>query len=88
MRLYGVSCIVGSGEGKIKGKTVGEVIKNICVQKGADFKNSIYKPGTRKISDQYIVAVNGERVDIENGLGRKVKKGDMVSIMPDMGPCC
>ncbi len=88
MRLFGVTCIVGTGEGKVKGKTVGEVIKNICAQKGEDFKNSIYKRGTRKISNQYIITVNGERVDIESGLGRKVKRGDMVSIMPDIGPCC
>ena len=61
MRLYGVTCIVGAGEGEVKGKTVAEVIKNICIQKSAEFKNSIYKPGTSKISDQYIIwsAVKG-----------------------------
>ncbi|MFH1822047.1 MAG: MoaD/ThiS family protein [Methanobacteriota archaeon] len=88
MRLFGVTCTVGTGESEVKGKTVGEIIENLCILKGSEFKKSIYKKGTRKISNQYIILVNSEMVDIKSGLDRKVKKGDMVSIMPDMGPCC
>jgi len=88
MRLYGVTCIIGTGEGEVKGKTVEDVINNLCLSKGTEFESSIYKPGTRMVSEQYIVLVNGERIDTKRGLGRKVKKGDIVSILPDLGPCC
>ncbi len=88
MRVYSVTCIVGTGEGEVRGKTVAEIIDSLCLSKGKEFKDAVYRKGTRKIYDIYIITVNGERVDIEKGLGRKVKKGDMVSILPDLGPCC
>ncbi len=88
MRLYGITCLVGPGEGEIKAKTVAEVIANLCASKGEDFKNSIYKKGSRKISNLYLILVNGARIDTRRDLGRKVKKGDVVAIVPDLGPCC
>ena len=46
MRLFGATCSVGNGEGEIRGKTIGEVTRNLCIVKGAEFRNSLHAQGS------------------------------------------
>lgn len=85
MRLFGITRTVGEGEGEVKGKTIGEVIKNLCDIKGAEFRRSLYEPRSNKISSDYVILVNGRPIDSEQELNVKVKKGDTIAILPALG---
>ena len=83
MRLFCTTCTVG--EGKIKGKTVGETIKNLCDAKGAEFRKSLFEPKSGLIRNDYVILVNGKPIDSHQDLNLKVKKGDTVAILPALG---
>ena len=74
MHLFCTTCIVGEGESKIKGKTVGETIKNLCDEKGAEFRKSLFEPESGRIRDDYVILVNGKPIDSVQELNLKVKK--------------
>lgn len=88
MRIFSATCVVGDGEGEVKGKTVGDVIKNLCDAKGAEFRDALYEPGSKRIAEHYAVLLNGELVDTSKELNKRVKKGDVVAILPALGYCC
>ncbi len=74
MLIYSVTCTVGTGDGEVRGRTVAEVIDFLCRTKGKEFEGAIFIKGTRKIFDRYIIMVNGEKVDIDKGLGKKSRR--------------
>ncbi len=83
MRLFCTTCTVGESE--IKGKTVGEVIKNLCNTRGSEFRKSLLEPRTGKISIDYVILVNGKPIDSAQELNLRVKKGDAIAILPALG---
>ena len=85
MLLFGTTVIVGTGKGEIRGKTVGEVIENLCDVKGAEFRIALFEKGTNRINDQYVIFVNGKPIDSTRELNRTVKKGDIIAISPALG---
>jgi len=85
MRLFCTTYIVGEGDGEIKGKTIGEVIKNLCVAKGSEFGESLLEPETGQIRNYYVILVNGKPIDTVQDMNTKVKKGDTIAILPALG---
>jgi molybdopterin converting factor small subunit len=85
MRIFGTTIAVGDREGEIKGKTVGEVINNLCNIKGTEFRESLFEPGSCHVRDEYVVLVNGKPIDPLQELNRKVKRGDTIAILPALG---
>lgn len=85
MRIFGTTIVVGDCEGEIKGKTVGEVINNLCDIKGAEFRESLFEPGSCHIRDEYVILVNGKPIDSLQELNLKVKKGNTIAILPALG---
>ncbi len=85
MRLFSFTCVLGEGESEIKSKTLGEFIKNLCETKGAEFRKSLLEPETGKISSAYVILVNGKPIDRAHELSMKIKKGDTIAILPDLG---
>ncbi len=86
MRLFSTTCTVG--EEKIYGKTVAEVIKNLCETKGREFEDSVFEPVSGRLRIGYVILVNGEPIDFDRGLHRKVKNGDTISILAALGGGC
>lgn len=64
---------------------MGEVIKNLCEEKGPDFRKSLFEPETGRIRDDYVVLVNGKPIDSVRELSLKLKKGDIIAILPALG---
>lgn len=84
MRLFCTICIVGEEKGQIRGGTVWEIINNLCDERGAEFRKSIFVQGS-EINDNYVIMVNGKPLDAERGLDLRVRKGDAIAIVPALG---
>lgn len=85
IRVFSTWCTVGDNEGEIKGETISEVINNLCNVKGTEFRHALFEPETDRISNRYIVVVNGKPIDPEKELNRRVKNGDRIAIFPALG---
>ena len=81
-RFYAIKCIVGEKSSEIQGKTVEEIIEALASKHGSEFKKAVFDEKTGKVRSVYNIFVNGIPINIITELKKKVKKGDLIAVVP------
>lgn len=80
--------LVGSREVEIqvkKGCTVRDTLRLLAEKRGKVLEDRIFDPDTNELRLHIRVSLNGQNIDLLEGLETKVKERDVISIFPPAG---
>lgn len=67
---------------EISERTVEALVHRMAEEYGDDFKRTLIKTSTGKVSSSVVIALNGVDIDALKGLKTDLKDGDVVAIFP------
>lgn len=73
--------IVGKKKIHASANSIGELLENI-LKEHEELEEEIFKSETRELKDFITILVNGERIELLDGMETKLNDGDRIVILP------